>query len=203
MIAQITAIISAIIAIVSLIVSIKVYFRDTPKLRVEIEDSEYDCFFGNVFLEGDEKPRESRISGVRIRIRNSSSANIEAQSIHLRIGNELYRAIPNNIECWRNVTFASNRADEERTSCNYCISYDTQGIHVPVTVKGFGFMEGYVLFYNFPARIEQTVRAQIIIQTAVGTVKKRIILKEYDETFEKQEWKEVEQYFKSIKKEDE
>lgn len=203
MIAEVTAIISAVIAIVSLAISIKVYFRDTPKLRVEIQDPKYDCFFGNTILENDDKPRNSRISGVRMRIRNASSADIEIQDILLRIGKELYHIIPNDIGCWREVAFATTKYEEQIVDYNYSISYSVLGIHVPETVKRFSFLEGYALFYNFPASIDRETKAQIIVQTAVGTVKKRIVLKEYDETFERQEWKDVEQYFKSIKKEDE
>jgi hypothetical protein len=39
---------STVIAIISLVLSVKRYLRDTPKLRIDIENPKYDCFFGDV-----------------------------------------------------------------------------------------------------------------------------------------------------------
>ncbi len=198
MIAQITAAISAIIAVISLIVSIKVYRRDTPRLRIEILHPKYDCFFGIAVVERNEELKRHRISGLRIQLRNSSSANIEVQSIQLKIKNELFRIVPNDNLYWDSATFVTEGQSEQKIDFNYSINYNDSGIHLPCAVKGYSCVEGYVLFYHFPANIRDKTTAQLIVQTAVGVVNKRVTLREYNQTFEKQEMKDVDQYYRSL-----
>ena len=41
-----------IISTISLIIAIFTYWTNTPKLKIEITDKEWDCFFGKVIHEG-------------------------------------------------------------------------------------------------------------------------------------------------------
>lgn len=203
MVAQVTAVISAIIAIVSLILSIKVYKRDTPKLHILISHPRYDCFFGDVILENNERLRRQRISGLRILLKNSSSSNIEVQSLVLRIKKESFRLIPNINPYWDNVTFITKTESGQEINFLYSIQYSDHGIQFPCIVGSYSFLEGYVLFYSFPTTINGKTHAQLIAQTAVGVVRKSVILREYNRTFEKQELEDVKQHYKSLRENDE
>ncbi len=202
MITELTAIISAIIAIVSLIISIKVYRRDTPKLYIEIRDAEFDCFFCDAIPNTDHSAMKQRVSGVKVLLRNTSSADIEVQSAAIKIKKELFRYIPNDIPFWEDIAFVSSSENNRDVDPNFTLPYQDFGMHFPCIVKGFSASEGYILFFNFPADIKEKVRAQIILRTAVGTIKKNTVLREYNHTFERQEWKDVEQHFRSMEKKD-
>lgn len=200
-ISYILPITSTIIALASIVLSVKVYLRDMPKLQIDIENPQYDCFFGDATTEDEpEKIRKHRISGVRFTLRNNSAVDIEVNGIALEIKSEIFRLIPTDNPCWDSVYFFTYDPDEKKMvpDCNYFISYSEEGIHLPLIIKSYTTFTGYTLFYHFPVNITGKTKAIIRIRTAIGEVKKKILLLEYNETFPNQEWEDVQQYFRSL-----
>ena len=116
----------------------------------------------------------------------------------LRIGKESFRPIPNDNSYWDNVTFTTKGEDESDIDFNYSIPYCEHGIHLPCVVNGLSSVDGYILFYHFPTSVNGKSHAKLIVHTAIGAVKKKVTLNEYNRTFEKQEMKDVEQYYRSL-----
>lgn len=200
-ISYILPIISAIIATASIVLSVKVYRRDMPKLQIDIDNPKYDCFFGNAATEDEsEKLHEDRISGVRFTLRNNSAADIEVTGVALEIKSEMFRLILNDNPYWDAVYFFTYDPDEKKMvpDWNNYIPYAEKGIHLPLIINSYTTFTGYALFYHFPASITGQVNAIIHVKTAIGVVKKRISLLEYNDTFSNQEWEDVEQYFRSL-----
>ena len=127
-------------------------------------------------------------------------AYIEVNGIALEIKSEIFRLIPTDNPCWDSVYFFTYDPDEKKMvpDCNYFISYSEEGIHLPLIIKSYTTFTGYALFYHFPANITGKTKAIIRIRTAIGEVKKKILLLEYNETFPNQEWEDVQQYFRSL-----
>lgn len=195
--------ISVAIATASLILSIKVYLRDMPKLRIDIENPQYDCFFGNVVTETDDgEVYERRISGVQLTLRNDSAADIEVSGITLKVNAESFRLIENNNPFWDEVYFLVYDSDEQKMvpDYNYAIPYECWGIHLPLVVKSYTSYTGYALFYSFPSNIKNQIKATLCIKTAMGICKKKVKLLEYNDSFQRQEWEEIEQEFRSTGK---
>ncbi len=192
--------ISIIIAAVSLYISIKVYRRDTPKLRVEIRNPKYDCFFGDVQTEYNNHISKNRISGVCFWLRNGSSANIEVSNVDLIIQGEIFRLISNDNPYWDTVEFLTFDHEENKVvpDCNYAINYAEFGIKLPCIIKAYSCLSYVALFHDFPAKITHSTYALLKVKTAVGVIQKKFKLYEYNDTFAKQEWEEVEQHFRSI-----
>lgn len=199
-ISYILPIISAIIATASIVLSVKVYRRDMPKLQIDIDNPKYDCFFGDVATEDkSESLHENRISGVRFTLRNNSSADIEVNGIALEINSEMFRLIPSNNPYWGIVYFYTYDSDERKMVPDYTygISYSGEGICLPLMVRSYTSFSCCALFYSFPTTITGQVNAILHVKTAIGVRKKKITLLEYDNTFGRQEWEEVEQGFRS------
>ena len=172
-----------------------------PKLLIDIENPQYDCFFGDVAAEDNsEKIHEHRISGVRFALRNNSSADIEVNAVALEINSEMFRLIPSSNPYWDSVYFFTYDQNEQKRVPDYTygISYSSEGICLPLVVKSYTSFSCCALFYSFPATIKGQVKATLHVKTAIGVRKKKITLLEYDDTFGRQEWEEVEQDFRSL-----
>ena len=200
-ISYVLPIMSTIIAIASIVLSMKVYRRDMPKLHIDIDNPKYDCFFGDVTTEDEsEEFHKNRISGVYFTLRNNSAMDIEVNGVSLKIKSEMFRLIPNDNPYWDDVYFFTYDPDEKKMipDWNHCISYAEHGVHLPLIIKGYTTFTGYALFYHFPANIMGHVNAVIHVKTAIGIVKRKITLLEYNDKFPKQEWEDVEQHLRSL-----
>lgn len=193
---------STVIAIISLVLSVKRYLRDTPKLRIDIENPEYDCFFGDVCTENEQKRTyKNRISGIRFTLRNNSAANIEVSEIALKIRSEMFQIIPPDNPFWDTVNFFTYDSDEQKMIPDYLygISYSSEGFSLPIVMNSYTSSSGCALFYNFPASITGQATATIYVRTAIGVYKKKVRLLQYDNTFQRQEWENIEQYQNSLR----
>ena len=190
---------SIIIAFAALWVSVKAYKRDTPNLKVNIDNQKINCFFGDVETEHEQQFGYGRIAGIRFRIINSSPVSIEIHSIVLKIKSEKYKLIDTDNAYWENVYFLSyDEEDKKVPDINYGIYYAVEGIKLPSIIEPYTTLPCVTLFYHFPKAITKKVKAKLIINTAIGEIKKRIELYEYNDTFSKDEFKDVQQFYKSM-----
>ena len=120
--------------------------------------------------------------------------------MRLKVKNEYYRLINPTNQYWSEVTFLSFKpeAGKQVPNYGYSIDYCDSGICLPQTIHAYSTVCGYALFTSFPRAIKSKTRATIILTTAIGTIKKHIVLKEYDCTFEREEWEDIERYFRSL-----
>ena len=187
-----------IIAGISLGISLKVYYRDTPKIRIEIEDPKYDCYFGQVQACGEgKKPIKARIAGINGTLRNHSSANIQIIDAKLKINGEFYKLIPTSIDCWKSVDFLSLNEETGNLEPDFIydgLNYAEVGFSLPIVIEGYSFAKGTMLFYHFPAHIKEETKATLYIKTAVGTTKKRVRMLEYHENNLRADWDDYQQY---------
>jgi len=198
MISNIVSILSFGVALIALYISYRVYKRDTPKLRIQIDNPKYDCFFGNSITEKHEGLHVNRISGARIKLNNNSKVDIEINNITLKIKKEIYRLIPKDNDYWEVVHFLNYNIHEiENFDPNYGIDYCNEGIEIPCKINSYSCLSFVALFYHFPLSIKKKIKGKLIINTAVGKFIKKINLYEYNDTFFNLEWEDVKQYQKS------
>lgn len=190
-----------IIAIISLSVSIKVYRRDTPQISIEVDNPKYDCYFGQVHAIGnDEKPIKSRIAGVNLILRNHSSADIQLFDAKLKIKKEYHKLIPTTIDCWKSVGFLTLNEDSGKLEVDPVfapMNYGENGLTLPTIISAYSSINKTALFYHFPAGIEGKTRATVVIKTAVGVAKKRVLLSEYQDNDLRADWEDYQQYRRS------
>lgn len=187
-------------AAVSIILSVKAYRRDTPSVKIDIDSEKFDCFFGDASNNLDEaRGHTNRISGVFLTLRNDSSADIEVTDLKLKVGKEYYNLIDKDNKYWNDVAFlvTDPETGKREPDAIYSIAYSCAGFETPRILEAYRSFTGYALFYNFPAKISGKIKATLVVKTAVGTAKKRITLYEYDDTFAKKEWEEIEQFQRS------
>ncbi len=193
---------SLIISALALWISYKTYKRDTPTIEIDISNPKYDCFFGNVVTEGmTERTRKngSRVAGVYLIVRNNSSADIQITNIQLKVKGELFNPIVRGNKFWNEVAFFS--LDKEKNEITpdwaYSIDYNENAIPIPGVICSYTVIEGYCIFGQFPAKIKKKSHGTLILTTAIGKVKKKIRLYEYDDTLGRQDYENVKQYYRS------
>lgn len=193
-----------IVPLITVVITILKFAKEKRPIKIDIKNNKYKCFFGNVLAiheDGKECYEEGRISGVKFAVRNSSNADIEISEIILKIKNEYYRMISPSHPYWCDVhflTLSNETGQMEIDAFNIC--YRINGCDVPFSLKKYTTKQTVALFYNFPSTIKEKTKAQLIIKTACGNFKKRITMFEYNNTFEKEEYEEVKQYYNSIKR---
>lgn len=195
---ELSIIISLCISIVSLIIAILSYKLKIPKVKIQILNKKYDCFFGNVRCEHDEQFHRNRVSGVRLRLINNSSSEITIMDIMLKCKKEIYRLIDCTNNFWEVVEFIFPDENDEESTDGSAIYYENDGISLPLTLKAYDGKDIVALFYNFPVRIKKKTKAKIIVQTTIGVKAKKIYLTEYDERYMNEDYRDYLQYKRSI-----
>lgn len=192
--------ISALVAIISLIISIQSYYLRKPKLKIEIADKRSDCFFGKVIPEASTTGHVMRISGAWVNIINNSPVALKINRVYLQINREKFRIISPQNSYWDATVFYFEDEEGKLSTDGGIIEYGEQGLRVPCKIEAYDTISGCLLFQNFPANIHEKCRATICMKTAIGVIKKRVKLVEYDRNFEG-EAVEIVQYLRSIESE--
>ena len=78
------------------------------------------------------------------------------------------------------------------------ICYSSQGIKIPVKVKSYTILSGMCLFHDFPKSNSKIVKGKLILNTAIGKVRKNVKFIKYDENYVSAEMKEVELFKKNF-----
>mgnify|MGYP000898172555 CR=1 FL=1 len=157
--------------------------------------------YGPEYVCPQKRTYKSRISGIRFTLRNNSAANIEVNGISLKTRSEMFQIIPPNNPFWDTVNFFTYDSDEQKMIPDYLygISYSSEGFSLPIVMNSYTSSSGCALFYNFPASITGQAAATIYVRTAIGVYKKKVRLLQYDNTFQRQEWENIEQYQNSLR----
>lgn len=160
-------------------------------------NKKYDCFFGDVRCEHNEKVHKSRVSGVRLRLINNSQSEISIMGIVLKCNKDTYKLIDCTNDYWENVEFVFPNVKGEESSDGSVIYYGNEGITLPLKLSAYDGKDIVVLFHHFPLSIKKQARAKVIIQTTAGVKTKRVKLSEYDE-YMNDEYRDFLQYSRSI-----
>lgn len=188
--------VTAVISSLSLLISIFNYWTNKPKLRIDITDKKWDCFFGKVLHE--ESNIQSFIAGAQINIINNSPVSISLNRINLVVGKETLRLIDNRNDFWQSVEFYFVDTNGEITTDGAGIYYVENGLSLPLKINAYDTITAYVLFHNFPKKYKKKCTGKIVLSTAIGTVKKRINMIEYDKNYLEADYRDYLQFCRSV-----
>ena len=189
--------VTAVISIISLFISISSFWHSKPKLKIEITDKKWDCYFGTVIH--DENTSDTlQIGGAKINIINNSPVAITISRICLAVGKERFQYIDNQIPFWETVEISFKDNTGEWTTDGSAIYYSKTGISLPVKINAYDAMTVDVLFHNFPIKIKKKTRGKIELYTAIGRVSKKITLIEYDKNYLEEGYRDYLQYQRSL-----
>lgn len=188
--------ITAVISSFSLLISILNYWTSKPKLRIDITDKKWDCFFGKVLHEVTNI--QSFVAGAQINIINNSPVSISLNRINMVVGKETLRLIDNRNDFWDCVEFYFLDDNGELTTDGTGIYYSENGLSLPLKINAYDTITAYVLFHNFPAKYKKKCTGKIVLSTAIGTVKKKIKMIEYDKNYLEADYRDYLQYSRSL-----
>ena len=184
------------ISTMSLLISVFNYWTSKPKLRIEITDKEWDCFFGKIVHEGTDI--QSYVGGAQISIVNNSPVAITLNRINLIVGKEMLRLVNNKNKFWECVEFYFLDDNGELTTDGSGIYYAESGLELPLKINAYDTITAVVLFHNFPCKQKKQCKGRIVLNTAIGKVKKNVKLVEYDKNYLEEGYRDYLQYCRSI-----
>ena len=185
-----------VISTMSLLISVFNYWTSKPKLKIEITDKKWDCFFGKVLHEG--TTLQHYVGGAQINIINNSPVAITLNRINLIVGKEMLRLIDNKNRYWESVEFCFVDDNGETTTDGSGINYAEGGLELPLKINAYDTITAFVLFHNFPSKQKKQCNGKIVLSTAIGKVTKRIKLVEYDKNYLEADYRDYLQYCRSI-----
>ena len=189
-----------IISTISLIIAIFTYWTNKPKLKIEITDKEWDCFFGKVIHEGTNI--QSYVGGAQINIVNNSPVAITLNRINLVVDKERLCLIDNKNKFWECVESYFLDDNGELTTDGTAIDYVESGLQLPLKINAYDTITVFVLFHNFPSKKKKRCKGKIVLYTAIGKVKKKVKLVEYDKSYLEVGYREYLQYCRSLEEGD-
>lgn len=193
--------VTILVSTLSLILSIVNYWNIKPKLKIEIIDKKYDCFFGRAMLKEDTS-KTNNICGALINIVNNSPVSITISDIYIEIEKEIFQLIDNKNDYWECVEFLYwDSKKGEFTTDGSAIYYKETGMQLPHKIDAYDTITAHVLFHNFPIKYKKKCRGKIILRTAIGKISKRVRLIEYDENYQNESVKWYLQYSRSLDEE--
>ena len=189
--------ITALISTISLLISLANYRKDKPKLKIKIADRKLDCFFGKTIHEM--HPSFSAcICGAHINIINNSPVAITISSASIIIGKERMQLIDNRNSYWDNIDFFFEDDNGEMTTDGFGINYNECGLRLPCKVNAYDTLTATALFHDFHAKIKKRCKGMIVLNTAIGNVKKKITMIEYNKDREEFEYQDYLCYCRSL-----
>lgn len=191
------SVITIIISISSLIVSIKVYHLNRPKIKVSFLGKN-SCFYGATKkIENGTPQLSGYMAGTYIRIKNPSPKPISIGQISLQYLKQKYQLADPNNKIHKEVIFYY--PDEGIINWNgSCIDYKNSGLYIPLVLEAYGVKDCMCLFIFFPKMDYKSVKATLIIDTAIGKIKKHAKFQLYDKNFANEEYNGVAQFMASI-----
>lgn len=184
-----------VISTISLLISVFNYWTSKPKLKIEITDKEWDCFFGKVLHEGTNL--QHYVGGAQINIVNNSPVAITLNRINLVVGKERLRLINNKNRYWESVELYFVDDNGEMTTDGSGIYYSESGLSLPMKINA-DTITAVVLFHHFPSKQKKQCNGKIVLGTAIGKVTKRVKLVEYDKNYLEANYRDYLQYCRSI-----
>ena len=114
------------------------------------------------------------------------------------IEKEKHELILKDNKYWEYIEFYYKDKNEEWTTNGFAVPYGMKGLLLPQKIEAYDAFSCCVLFHNFPALIRKKCKGTLVMDTAIGKIKKRIILYEYDEDRFEYEWENVKQFERSL-----
>ena len=148
-----------VISTMSLLISIFNYWTSKPKLKIEITDKNWDCFFGKVLHEGTDI--KSYVGGAQINIVNNSPVAMTLNRINLIVGKETLRLVNNKNKFWESVEFYFIDDKGELTTDGSGINYAESGLELPLKINAYDTITAFVFFIIFQAKREINVGVKL------------------------------------------
>ncbi len=192
----ITMIITAVVSVSSLVLSIVNYFNRRPHLKIKINNKKLDCFYT---LAGSEKDEVYRyVSIIYFNIINNSPVKITINNVLLKIKNEFYLLSSNDKNCWNSINFFEKMKDGHFESDEIYRDLKSSCIRLPMRIEPYDSTMVSSVFNSNPKNLKGKVKAKIILNTAIGSICKRVILSEYGLKHFNHEFESVSQFQRSI-----
>lgn len=189
--------ITALISAISLLISLANYQKNKPKLKIEIADKKWDCFFGKR-INKKHPSIASYICGAHISIVNSSPVAITISNATMIIGKERLPLIDNKNDYWNSVEFLFEDENGEMTTDGSAIYYKECGLKLPYKLNAYDTLTASALFHNFPVQIKQKCKGTIVLTTAIGNVKKKVTMVEYNRAYQENGYRDYLCYCRSL-----
>ena len=141
---------------------------------------------------------KSYVGGAQINIVNNSPVAITLNRINLIVGKETLRLVNNKNKFWESVEFYFIDDKGELTTDGSGINYAESGLELPLKINAYDTITAFVLFHNFPSKQKNQCRGKIVLSTAIGKVKKKVRLVEYDKNYLEEGYRDYLQYCRSI-----
>lgn len=189
--------VTAVISMLSLLISLANYRKDKPTLKIEIVDKKWDCFFGKTIHEN-HSSTASYICGAQISIINDSPVDITISGATMIIGKEKLRLIDKQNDYWECVEFFFSDESNELTTDGSAIYYKANGLGVPFKLNAYDTTTVFVLFHNFPVRIKGRCKGTLVLNTAIGKIKKKVTMIEWDKNYQEADYRDYLCYCRSL-----
>lgn len=193
--------ITASIAIISLLLSFASYWKSKPKIKIEITDKKWDCFFGYAGIEYSDTLSMNHICGAKVNIINNSPVKITINSINMIIDKEKLRYIMKDNRVWNSVFFYFKDENNKWITDGAEISYQADGLSFPFKIDSYDAITAYVLFYHFPTKYKNKHKGIIEMNTAIGKIRKKVNLVEYNCDYEHEEYRDYCRSCRSVEEE--
>ena len=189
--------ITAVISLLSLLISLANYQKSKPKLKIEIADKKWDCFFGKT-IQKSHSSMAACICGAHISIINNSPVAITISDATMTIGKEKLQLIDKQNDYWECVEFFFEYENNELTTDGSAIYYKENGLDTPFNLNAYDTTTVFVLFHNFPARIKGRCKGTLVLNTAIGKIKKKVTMIEWNKNYQEANYRDFLCYCRSL-----
>lgn len=178
----------------SLALSLVKYYKKRPHLKINI-DNKSDCFFAVVGSKGADI--RNYVSILHFDIVNSSPVKITISNAYLMIDKEKYLLADSDGK-WESVNFFYENEEGAFESDEIYRDYDSTFIKLPLEIAPYQSISASAIFYLRQSNLGENVKAKLILGTAIGKIRKKIVLSEYSYEQLQHEFENVTQYQRSI-----
>lgn len=186
--------ITAAVSIASLALSIINYCGQRPHLKINIH-SKNDCFFA--IAGSKETGTYNYVSILHFNIVNASPVKITINNTHLVIGKEKYLLSDSGAK-WESVDFRYKNEEGIFESDEIYRDFNSTFIRLPLEVEPYDSIAVSAIYYLKQNNLGDNVKAKLVLDSAIGTISKKIVLSEYSYEQLKHEFENVTQYQRSI-----
>lgn len=192
----ITMIITAVVSVASLVLSIVNYYDKRPHLKIKFNDKKRDCFYTIVGSEN--LATYHYVSWLHFNIINDSPVRITINNVYLLINKEIFLLADTENDYWNSVDYLIRDENGEFGSDGIYRDAQKGCIKLPLKIDPYDSVATSALFSSIPNNLGQKVKAKIVFATAIGTIKKKVILSEYGLEHLNYEFDNISQFQRSI-----
>lgn len=192
----ITMIITAVVSVASLVLSIMNYFNKRPHIRIKIDDKNRECFY--CIIGSDNSAVYRYVSWIRFNIINDSPVRITINNIYLCAKKEVFLMADTEADYWSSIDYLIKDENGTYSSDGLYRDVQKQCIKLPLKIDPYDSATTAAIFNSIPNNLSGRIKAKIVFATAIGTIRKKVILSEYGLEHLNFEFDNIAQFQRSI-----